>query len=229
LAGDEGIAWEFVGECTKGIPGGGFLYTNRESISVGVVVQLESLTKNRVKVSDLIDVFKSHQVVREFVRGGRIVEYSAHLIPISGLAMMPKLYTDGLLLAGDAAALVLSTGLVLEGSNFAIASGLAAAEAIKKAQQAGDFSKESLACYQTTLEDSFVLKALRTFKRAPHFLENPSIYIHYPEIVCSVFNRLYARGNQPREKLWQMVRQEMRGRVFLWQLVMDLFRMKQAL
>jgi len=35
LSDDEGIAWEFIGSFTQGIPGGAFIYTNKESLSVG--------------------------------------------------------------------------------------------------------------------------------------------------------------------------------------------------
>ena len=179
LAGDEGIAWEFVGSCTRGLPGGAFIYTNKESLSVGVVVQLDGLVRNGIRANDLLEDLKRHPTVRDLLAGGTLVEYSAHLIPVSGIGMMPSLYTDGLLVAGDAAAFVLGTGLILEGANFAVASGLAAAETIVGAKQVGDFSAKSLARYQQLLEQSFVLKDLKTYKKSPHFLENPRIYSVY--------------------------------------------------
>ncbi len=123
LAGDKGIAWEFIGSFTRGLPGGAFIYTNKESLSVGVVVQLSALVKNRARANDLLEEFKQHPAVAGLLSGGKLVEYSAHLIPVSGLTMMPTLYTDGLLVAGDAAAFILGTGLTLEGGNFAVASG----------------------------------------------------------------------------------------------------------
>ena len=114
LQGEEGVAMEFVGSCTRGLPGGGFLYTNKDSLSLGIVVQLEALLKHQAKTLDLIEDFKSHPTIREWIRDGQTVEYSAHLIPVSGLKMMPRLFTDGMLVTGDAAALVLGTGLILE-------------------------------------------------------------------------------------------------------------------
>ena len=55
--------------------------------------------------------------------------------------MMPTLAGDGLLVAGDAAALCLAAGIWLEGVNFAIGSGLVAGEvAAAEALAAGDTS-----------------------------------------------------------------------------------------
>jgi electron transfer flavoprotein-quinone oxidoreductase len=229
LTGDEGIAWEFIGAATGGIPGGGFLYTNKESISLGIVVQLESLLENKVNASDLFDNFKAQSVVRDLVKGGEMVEYSAHLIPTAGLSIVPSLYTGGFLVAGDAAALALGTGLILEGANFAIASGMAAAEAVKTAKKINDFSKQSLSYYQTLLEDSFVIKDLRTFKRAPRFLENSRLYTTYPDLACSIVERIYAGDSKPRKKLWQIAREEMKGRISLRQLITDLIEAGRAL
>ena len=96
VTGNEGVVMEFVGSCTRGLPGGGFIYTNKESLSLGVVVQLSALLNNRVKASDLIDEFKEHPAVRPLWRNGETLEYSAHLIPVSGIEMMPKLYADGI-------------------------------------------------------------------------------------------------------------------------------------
>jgi electron transfer flavoprotein-quinone oxidoreductase len=43
LEGDEGAARLYMGEVTKGKFGGGFLYTNKESISLGIVVGIHDL------------------------------------------------------------------------------------------------------------------------------------------------------------------------------------------
>jgi len=229
LTDEEGIAWEFVGACTRGMPGGGFIYTNKESISIGVIVELESLLQNQVNANDLIDDFKSHPVVRDVIKEGQMVEYSAHLLPSYGLSIMPHLYTGGCLVAGDAAGLVLGTGLILEGANFAIASGVAAAKTVKRAKQMGDFSKQSLSYYQSLLEDSFVIKDLKTFKQAPHFLKNHRIYATYPELICNIVDRIYTGDGTPRKRLWQLAREEMKGKLTLYQLIKDLIKGKGAI
>jgi len=224
LSGDEGIAWEFIGACTKGLPGGAFIYTNKESLSVGIVVELSALAEKGIKANDLLDGFKEHPAVANFLADGKLVEYSAHLIPVSGVDMMPTLYTDGFLVAGDAAAFVVGTGLILEGANFAIASGVSAAETVIRAKKRDDFSTESLAYYQELLEKSFVLKDLKTYRKAPRFLENPRIYSSYPELACDLAERIFTNDGKPRKKTWKLLREAMKGRVSFGQIARDLMK-----
>jgi electron transfer flavoprotein-quinone oxidoreductase len=221
LSPDEGVANEFLGSCTEGIQGGAFLYTNKASISIGIIANLNHLQESKLSIAELLDSFKEHPVLRELLKGATIKEYSGHLIPESGLKAIPKLYDDGILLAGDAAGLVYSTGLVLEGMNFAIASGFAAAEAVKKARQDGDFSEKSLAYYETLLNRSFVLQDIKNFRHAPSFLAKSRLYGSYPALACGVAHRLFRVDGQPRKRLLTLVKDEMRGRISLSQAVKD--------
>ena len=59
----EGAAMLFVGDCTKGSVGGGFLYTNKESISLGLVATISLAadgSRNEVPVYQMLEDFKSH-------------------------------------------------------------------------------------------------------------------------------------------------------------------------
>ena len=143
--------------------------------------------------------------------------------------MMPGLYTDGFMVAGDAAAFVVGTGLILEGANFAMASGIAAAETVIKAKEKKDFSAGSLAYYQELLEKSFVLKDLKTFKKAPHFLETQRIYTSYPKFVCDLFEKLYTTDGKPRKRVFPLLMESMKGRVSLIQIARDLLKAKDAI
>ena len=59
-----GVAMEFVGGALKGFFGMGFLYTNKNSIAIGIGVSLEDLKKNKVKPNDLLEKFKKHLFFR---------------------------------------------------------------------------------------------------------------------------------------------------------------------
>ena len=218
---DGGTATHFLGFCTRGVHGGGFLYTNQESLSLGVVVQLQALIESKLKGVELLQGFKEHPTVRELIKGGTPVEYSAHLVPAGGLKMIPQLYTDGMLVAGDAAALVLATGRALEGLNFALASGIAAAETVKLARDKGDFGRKALSQYARLLAKSFVLQDLWHFHGAPRFLENPRLYSTYPDLACGLAGRIFEVDGQPKATAWKLAREEMKGRVSLWQLMRD--------
>jgi electron transfer flavoprotein-quinone oxidoreductase len=229
VSGDEGIAWEFFGTFTRGIPGGAFIYTNRDTLSIGVVLQLGALAEKQLKAVDVLEEFKRHPEVARLVEGGKLEEYAGHLIPVAGMGMMPRLYTDGMLVAGDAAALVLATGLTLEGANFAVTSGVAAAETIIEAKHKDDYSAPVLAAYEERLRRSFVLKDMQSFRKAPHFLENPRIYAEYPELVCGLAEKIFTSNGQPRDRLWDIARGEMKGRISLLQMARDLWQAKGAL
>jgi electron transfer flavoprotein-quinone oxidoreductase len=226
---DGGAAIHFLGFCTHGVHGGGFLYTNQESLSLGVVVQLKALMENKLKSVDLLESFKGHPTVREWVKGGTSIEYSAHLVPAGGLRMLPQLYTDGMLVAGDAAALVLATGRALEGLNFALASGIAAAETVKTAKDKGDFSQRTLSRYVNLLSESFVLQDLPRFHGAPQFLENPRLYSTYPELACSLAEKVFEVDGNPKSTVWQLAREELQDKVSLWQLIRDIMAARKAI
>ncbi len=229
LQGEEGIAWEFIGSFTRGIPGGAFIYTNKESLSVGVVVQLNKLGEKKVTANDLLEDFKQHPEVEKLLADGQLVEYSAHLVPVGGKMMIPTLCKDGMLVAGDAAGLTLSTGLVLEGANFAITSGKAAAETIIRAKKSGDFSKKSLAFYPELLEQSFVLEDLKTFEKAPLLLENPRFYNQYPELACELAEKIFTNDGRARKRFWKLFRDSQKKRVSLWRMFRDFLQIKRSI
>ncbi len=229
LSGEEGMAWESLGSFTQDIPGGGFIYTNKESLSIGVVVQLSTLAEKKVKANDLLEEFKKHPGIAPYLKDGKLVEYSAHLIPSAGKTMMPALYGDGILVAGDAAGLVLVTGLALEGANFATVSGVAAAETVIAAKKRGDFSARSLVSYQHRLDKNFILKDLEMFKKAPHFLENPRLYNAYPQIACEMAAKIFTSEGKPKEKMVTLLKQAAKDRVSFLQIIKDLWQIKGAL
>jgi electron transfer flavoprotein-quinone oxidoreductase len=229
LGGNEGVASEFIGSCTRCIKGGAFLYTNKASLSVGVVAKLDDLEKNRVSIAELMETFKNHPYIKGLLDGAVLREYSGHLIPEGGINAVPRLYGPGFLVAGDAAGLVLSNGISLEGMNFAIASGYTAAETVKKARQTGDFSGKSLALYRSMLKQSFVLKDLKTFRRAHDLLQNPRLYGLYPELACGIARGLFEVSDRPRRKLWHIFRKEMKGKTSWWQLARDGMKIARAL
>ncbi len=201
LTGDEGVAYSVVGDCTAGLGGGGFLYTNRESVSVGIVVRLDELQRSATSSSDLHDRFLTHPAIEPFLSGGEHVEYGSHLIPEGGQAMVHDLARPGLVVVGDAAGLALNTGFTVRGMDLAAGSGIAAAKAIQAALSAGDVSLPSLVGYAAELDRTFVGHDMKTFARAPRFLENRRIYNDYGQLVADVFHGIYALDTSPRRHL----------------------------
>jgi len=230
LTGDEGLTTEYLGQPSGQVFGGGFLYTNRESLSIGIVTQIKDLADKRVKPYELLEQFKRHPSIAPLVRDGVVKEYSGHMIPEAGLGMMPKLYTGGMLVSGDAAGFVFATGLFLEGMNYAMASGAAAAHTAIEAHRARNFSAEQLSMYQRKLEKDFVLKDLKKFKHAPEFVNNPRLQNIYPEIMCRIAEDLFRSNGRPKQKvlpaLWKEFRQ---GKISLKSAIQDAYEGGRAL
>ncbi|HET7092800.1 MAG TPA: FAD-dependent oxidoreductase, partial [Thermomicrobiales bacterium] len=79
-----GTAYEIFGESTMGLLGYGFIYTNKESLSIGTGALLSDLIVTGYNVNDMLDRFKRHPAVAPVLAGGETIEYSAHLIPEGG-------------------------------------------------------------------------------------------------------------------------------------------------
>jgi electron transfer flavoprotein-quinone oxidoreductase len=136
--------------------------------------------------------------VQKLLKGARLVEYSAHLIPEGGHRHVPRLFSSGLLLAGDAAGLCYTNGLNLEGMNLAMASGFHAAETVIDAFDKGDFSAKLLAQYQSRLEESFVLRDMKTYGKSMDLMRNDRLFSVYPELVNTVMERIFQSDGKPR-------------------------------
>jgi electron transfer flavoprotein-quinone oxidoreductase len=222
LVRDQGFANEYVG-CTEGVRGGGCFYTNYDSLSLGLVFHLASLRTSGKTPYDLLNAFMEQPQVAKMIRGGRLQEYSAHLIPEGGYNMIPELFGDGILVAGDAAALCNATGLNLEGINLASHSGVVAGEAVIAAHETGDFSRKSLSVYKKLLEESFVIKDLKLFRNAPHMLHNNRIYKEYPELMCSFMENIYSIEGAPKESLTKLFLKSAREKVGFGTMLADGF------
>ncbi len=214
VAAGEGAAQLFFGAITQGMVGGGFLYTNHESISLGMVVGIEALMHHdpHFEAPELMETLKARPEIAPLIDGGNTVEYSAHVIPEGGIRALPKLVGDGILLAGDAAGLGLNMGVTVRGMDFALASGALAARAIKDAKAKNDLGIASLGAYERLLRNSFVLKDLQTFRGMLDVLDNPRMFSKYPETIANIFEKMFWIGDQPKNKLSSSVmREALRG------------------
>lgn len=211
LTGNAGAAYAVLGDFARGIPGGGFVYTNKESVSIGVVLNPQALADQKITPDQVLERFKAQPEIARLVEGGRLMEYSAHLIPEGGLAAMPKLFKSGLLVAGDAAGFCVNTGIVLMGLNLAIASGKSAGEAAVVASQRGDFSASTLGHYVRQLEQGSALSSMKTHRLAPEFMRSPRLYDEYPEIVNNVMEQMVSIGSGPSKGAVDIVRSELKG------------------
>lgn len=188
LSKDNGCAIELVGGPLSGLFAMGIIYTNKDSLAVGIGVLLEDLKTKKIKPYELLDKFKQHPFIKELIEDGELVEYSAHLIPEGGYNNLPKLYADGVMLVGDAAGLV--NNVHFEGTNLAMISGKYAGETAIEAINKNDFSSNQLCLYKKKLLNSFILKDLKTYRNTVATLatRTDSFLNYYPQKINEFFN-----------------------------------------
>jgi electron transfer flavoprotein-quinone oxidoreductase len=210
----QGAARLFLGDLTRSMIGGGFLYANRTSISLGLVVSLEDLgarSDDADASHALLDAFKERPEIRPLVEGGETVEYSAHLIPELPPDGLPARVSDNLLLAGDAAGLVINHGITVRGMDLAVASGVLAARTCVRAREAGDFSASALSHYDRLLAESFVMRDVERHASAPAFLARRRLYETYPAEICALLEDLFRVGPDGKERLYPAASKRLRA------------------
>jgi len=227
LVKDEGVAIQVIGT-THGMMGGGFIYTNQNSLSIGIVVLLEHLIQSKMKPYELLDEFKCHPLIAPLIKGGASKEYCAHLVPEMGYYGVPKLYTNGLLLVGDAA--FLCSSLYQEGVNMAIASGLYAGRTVIKAKERGDYSSKTLSDYERTLKSSYVMQELYQLRNVPKiFWSNSRLFSLYPEMINYAIKELLTMDGVQRQAKRKKIMKIIQKRVGLSNLLRDLIKARKFL
>ncbi|MDG5774979.1 FAD-dependent oxidoreductase [Haloarculaceae archaeon H-GB2-1] len=151
VSGDEGVAHLFSGDLFEGVRGGGFLYTNDDSLSIGSVFHLDSIAEERAEPHQLLDNLLTHPLLAEWLGDDyEEVEYGAKLVPDSKKMALKRPYRGRLLAVGDAAGQMQAQGPIIKGMNHAVTAGALAAEAYIEARSRdeenmmGHFYKEKL-------------------------------------------------------------------------------------
>lgn len=220
LNGLSGMSNEFVGFASQGVEGGGFVYTNRDSVSIGLVLGMKDLRDKKQKPYDILNGFKAHPAVSDSLRGGEVLEYSAHVVSTGDIRGVPKeLYADGVLIAGEAAHLLLNAGKAIQGMDYAMRSGIIAAETVIDAKKAGDFSATMLKQYRDDLEDSYVMKDMRSFQDAVHLLHSPEMFGAVPNLICDFGRQFFTISNEPTKKVPKMLHTSISKHLSYWDLI----------
>lgn len=202
---NQGVTYEIFGDGTNGILGTAFLYTNKESVSLGVGALLSGLIREKIRPYELLDRLKQHPMIKPLIRGGEPQEYLAHLIPEGGYHSIPKIVGNGVLVVGDAAQFV--NGINREGSNMAMASGRFAAETVILAKQAGDFSENMLDTYRQKVMESFIGQDLKKYKDATHTFDKYPQYFkeYFPGLNRAMSEYFTVDGVPKKEKQKRMI------------------------
>jgi electron transfer flavoprotein-quinone oxidoreductase len=182
---EEGVVIELMGTVTEGMVGTGFLYTNKDSLTIGLGCMLADFKANPLRTTPyaLLEKLKKHPAVAPLIEGGEMKEYAAHLIPEGGFNAVPKVYGAGWMIVGDSGGFV--NGVHREGSNLAMTTGQLAAQTVIAAKAAGQpLNAKTLKAYKDRLDESFVMKDLHKYRNMPQVLhESPQFFTTYPTLL----------------------------------------------
>jgi electron transfer flavoprotein-quinone oxidoreductase len=227
LEGDQGSTTEMLGDITKDMLGYAFMYTNKETIALGLGCAVDDFQRTNARPYEMLEDLKRHPLLRKYLQGAKSVEYSAHLIPEGGYNSMPPLYTDGMLLAGDSAQMINPTHR--EGSNLAMASGRYAGETIIEAKKTGNFSAQSLSLYRKKLEDSFVLKDMRDHKDIEDKVrQNREILTIYPKMLTEAAHEYFLVDGRPKSEHQKSILRNIRKQRGFLRMMKDAYALRQA-
>jgi electron transfer flavoprotein-quinone oxidoreductase len=201
LEANEGAAWLFTGGICADLPAGGFLYTNDETLSLGLVFPLSSLRGAPAPLPELLEQFKQHPALRPLLRGAEVMEYGAHLVPECGLKGMPeRLAGKGYLLVGDSARFCVNTGFTIRGMDLAALSAQAAAQTLIIALgQDSDADMQPL--YQRQLEANSLWSIMSRYQKMPGFLRTPALYQAYPGLLAELQQDIYTVDSAPPQRV----------------------------
>ena len=177
----EGVAIALMGDFLRGMVGGGFIYTNKDTLSIGIVVEMSSMLdalKSRFdevgKPLDVLEDMVSHPYVASLIEGGKLVEYSAHLVP-RGFEVMPsKPFVPGYIAVGDALGSFVKIGDMIDGMRRAIATGIMAAQTYEYARKIGDFGNRGLSIYLELLKP--IIDDMNKYRSMSALFESRLIY-----------------------------------------------------
>ncbi|MDP2153361.1 MAG: FAD-dependent monooxygenase [Methylotenera sp.] len=228
VKGDEGVVIEMVGKITKGMMGTGFLYTNRESIAIGVGCMLSDFKNQKITPYELLEQMKAHPSIQPMLEGGEMKEYTAHLIPEGGFNAIPNLYGDGWMIVGDAGMFV--NAVHREGSNLAMTTGMHAADTLIELRSEGkEFTSANLKRYKARLDESFVMKDMKKYKNMPDvFHTNPQFFNDYPDLISQAARTMLTVDGVDKKTKEKEIRKSFRQRRSLFGLMGDAFKLWRA-
>ena len=213
-----GVTTEILGSVTWEMNGVAFLYTNRNSISIGIGANLADFARQKARPYEMLESLKNHPMIAPLIKDGKSKEYLAHWLPEGGYNTVPQLCGEGFLIAGDSA--MLFNALHREGSNLAMTSGRLAAETILEAMEKNDFSAMGLQGYVKRMQGSYVLKDLKKYRRFPSFLEtHKELFTSLPGATSMAVRQMLMVNGFPKKAKQREVWKAIRGQVSLLRLL----------
>ncbi len=225
---NQGVVIEIAGQITRGMLGTGFLYTNKDSLSIGIGCLLLDMRKQQMPPYQLLEELKQHPSIKPLIAGAEMKEYAAHLIPEGGYKSLPQLFGDGWLMVGDSAGFV--NAVHREGSNLAMTSGRFAAETLIELKEKGlPYTSKNLSRYKQKLDESFVMKDLKKYQNVPEvLLKHPQFLSSYPAFLNDAMREMLTVDGVDKRTKQCKIFQQLRSKRSIMGLLSDAYQFFKA-
>ncbi len=157
---------------------GGFIYTNRNSISIGLVLPVHNLkTQFQGDHNALMEWFKNLPEINRLIEGGEMTSFGTKIIRGGGYQEIPQIVDNGLAIGGAATGI----GLDFPYPNFtgpATYMGYLFGKAYHKIRNNGEEPTKSALQnhYRSPLEDSHYYKNVRYLQDFPSYVEKTEVF-----------------------------------------------------
>ncbi|UCF19822.1 MAG: FAD-binding protein [Gemmatimonadota bacterium] len=186
----------------------GFIYTNRSSISLGLVLPLDNLAHFGGDYNSLMEWYKGLPPIKRLIEGGESTSYGAKIIRGGGIKELPELVDDGVAVGGAATGI----GVDFPYPNFtgpACAMGKLFAEAVIELHAADQPpSRERLEqLYVDRVKSSNYFKDVEHLQDWPAFIEHSeALFGRQIDVLNgSLYTLTRPQLNLPR-KWWELTR-----------------------
>ena len=201
----EGVAGEFlIGNIPGDVLSGGFFYTNKNTLSIGTIVHLDTLSKDD-KAYEAIEYFKEHPYIKKMLKNAELIEYGSKLVPEMGIKGFPNFYGNGWMVVGDAAGFVFSNGLLIQGMNYAIKSGILAADTYLETRKSEKYSGAQLKLYEKKLKNSYILKDFKNFSKVKTITKNKRMFKVYPYAINDGMRDFFTEDGEEKQHLLKTI------------------------
>lgn len=157
---DEGAVIGMIGYSNSGTIGKGGIWVQKDTIALSVGGIFDQMIDGRLNPYHQLSLVREHPLIKRLLAGSKPLEYGSHTIPKGGFGNIPRLYSDNIMVAGDAAGFIIGR----RGTDLAMLSGKYAGETAALAHAKGDYSAAILKAYENRLIHSFFYKDMKSSK-----------------------------------------------------------------
>lgn len=151
---------------------GGFftIYPMTDAVTLVLACPMQAIIEKGVVLRERMEDFKKHPYVKSYIRGGKLREYSSHIMPDGGRMKIDKTYDDGVLLCGTAGGYASNTWI---GVPPGMLTGVKAAETVEYAKKKGKYDRATLSHYKDLLFETGIPRMQVSAKSFSNFFSGP--------------------------------------------------------